>query len=410
MIELDGIQYNVNTPEENATSMVNFINNFCATRNIRNSKDELISIDANTTNPMYMIIYGLAYLVSAVQRLIYSVGCTFSISSSSDRQLLNLATLANIKRKKATRTTIQCLVYADRTEDTPHNPCQITTSLSTTVAISGTNIVFHPAYDLFIPVGGVGLVLLVAETEGSYEIAEGVITSFDDEVVGLRQIVSKASVPGQTIEPIPALRQRLQARASSQTQIDKAMAAIEELEGVSLCNIYFNKAPVTDAVISGITVPARKALLIVQGYNENIAKVFNEYLTCETVDPDNNERLVLGTAQHYYTHAGQDIPVYIVAPLQIPAYVQVYFKGEVPVSTQNQVKDAVQSLVLGRTIGQELTSAEVVNQVKEALPSLPIMGAYVSLDGLNYTFRVSPASDTLLLFTDVNIQVVGVTA
>ena len=114
MIELDGIQYNVNTPEENATSMVNFINNFCATRNIRNSKGELISIDANTANPMYMIIYGLAYLVSAVQRLIYSVGCAFSISSSSDRQLLNLATLSGVKRKGASPTIVNCIIYASR--------------------------------------------------------------------------------------------------------------------------------------------------------------------------------------------------------------------------------------------------------------------------------------------------------
>jgi hypothetical protein len=408
MIELDGIQYSVATPEENVTQMVNFINNYCATHNVRNSKDEVIYIEQNTTSPIYMIMYGIAYLVSAIQRLIYSVGCAFSIGSSSERQLLNLSTLANVKRKNATKTTIQCLVYSDRTEDDPHHACVITTSLSKTITVSGTNVVFHPAYDLTIPVGSVGLVLLVAEDYGAYEIAEGIVTSFDTEVEGLRQIVSKASVPGQTIESIASLRTRLQERSSAQTQLDKAMEAIEELDGVSLCNIYFNKAPVTDAVISGITVPARKALLIVQGYNDNIAKVFNEYLTCETVDPNNNERLVLGAAQHYYTHSGQDIPVYIVAPLQVNAYVQVYIKGEVPVSLQNQVKDVVESLVLGRTIGQELSSAEVVDQIKQQLPSIPVMGAYVSLDGINYTFRVAPAADTLLLFTDTRIQVVGV--
>lgn len=409
MIELDGVQYTVATPEENVTLMTNYINNYCATKEIKNSKGELIYIEQNTSSPIYMLLYGLAYLVSAIQRLIYSVGCTFSISSSSERQLLNLASLANVKRKAATKTTIQCLVYSSRSDDDGPQECVITTSLTKTVAVSGTNVKFHPAYDVTVPIGQSRLVLLVAELEGAYEIGPGMITGFDDEVPGLRLMVSKASIPGQSIESVAALRQRLQERTVTQTQIDKAMNAIEELAGVSLCNIYYNRAPVSDAVINGITVPARKALLIVQGYSEDIAKVFNQYMSCETVDPGDITRLIGGGPQHYYTHSGQDIPVYIVAPLQVDAYIQIYVKGEVPTSTQNNIKDAVQTLVLGRTIGQELSSADVVDKVKEYLPTVPVMGAYVSFDNINYTFRISPSADVLLLFNDSNIQIIGVT-
>ena len=47
MIELDGVEYSVATPEENVTSMVDYINNYCAVNNIRNSKGELIYIEQN---------------------------------------------------------------------------------------------------------------------------------------------------------------------------------------------------------------------------------------------------------------------------------------------------------------------------------------------------------------------------
>lgn len=407
MIELDGIEYHVATPEENVTNMTDYINNYCAQRDIRNSKGELIYIEQNTTSPLYMILYGLAYLVSALQRLVYNVGCTFSISSSSERQLLNLATLANVKRKKATRTTISAIIYADRTTDDPHNNCVITRSLSVTIPVSGTNIVFRPAYDITIPIGGAALVLFVADQDGAYAISEGSITAFDTPVTGLRKIQSSASVMGQEQEPIASLRERLQARAEAQTQIDKAMEAIQELDGVSLCNIYFNEAPTSPAYINNIEIPPRQALLIVQGYNDNIAEAFYTCLTCQTV-PAPEDRLLGGGPQYYYTKAGQAIPVYIVAPKQIQAHVRIYVKGEAPVSLQEQMKDAVSSLVQVRTIGQELSSADIINVLKDNLPTLNVLGAEVSLDeGENYSLKVTPSPDSIVVFSDTNISVLG---
>lgn len=407
MIELDGVEYSVATPEENVTSMVDYINNYCAVNNIRNSKGELIYIEQNTTSPIYMIMYGLAYLVSAVQRLVYNVGCTFSITSSSERQLLNLATLANVKRKKATRTTISCLIYASSSTDENPSPCIITTSLSKTIPVSGTNIVFHPAYDIEIPVGGARKVILIAEQEGSYEIAAGVITSFDTNVGGLRNIVSEASIPGKNQETIADLRLRLQNRGGIQTQEDRAMEAIEELDGVSLCNIYFNRSTTSNALVGNITVPPRQALLLVQGYNEDIAKTFYAHMSCETTNPLDITRLIGGTPQYYYTHAGQAIPVYIVSPQQQEVYVQVYIKGEASASLQATIKDTVCALMNSLYIGKSLTSADVISIIKNEHPTIDVQGVYVSKDGSNYSFQVTPLSDTLFILTDENITVEG---
>ena len=55
MLVLDGIEYTVKTPEENASDLVAFVNEYCAARNIKNSKGETIYISANETNPLYMM-------------------------------------------------------------------------------------------------------------------------------------------------------------------------------------------------------------------------------------------------------------------------------------------------------------------------------------------------------------------
>lgn len=406
MIELDGIQYSINTPEENVTNMVNFINNYCAVHEVKNSEGEIISIDINTTNPIYMVLYGIAYLVSAVQRLIYNVGCLFSITSSSERQLLELATLAGVKRRGASRTTINCTVYASRYTDDNPQQCVITTALTKTIPFEGTNIMFRPAYDVTIGIGQARLVTLVADTVGSYNISEGMVTSFDTEVPGLRQIVSEASTPGRPQESIADLRARMQNKGSKRTQIDEAIEAIEGLAGVVMCNIFFNPSPNVPIEIGDITVPARKTLLLLQGYNAEVANTYYKYMSSETTEVP-TERLVRGEPQYYITEANQAIPVYLAVPRILPVNIQVYIEGQVTTSLANTVNDALLGLSTKLRISEGLSAADIINTLKEQLPDLNVQGAYISTDGTNYVFNITPPNDTLLEINAERITVRG---
>lgn len=406
MVELDGIQYSVNTPEENVTNMVDFINNYCAVHEVKNSKGEIISIDINTTNPIYMVLYGIAYLVSAVQRLIYNVGCLFSITSSSERQLLELSTLAGVKRRGASRTTINCTVYASRYTDDNPQQCVITTALTKTIPFEGTNIVFRPAYDITIGVGQARLVTLVADTVGSYNISAGMITSFDTEVPGLRQIVSDASTPGRPQESITDLRARMQNKGSKRTQIDEAIEAIEGLTGVVMCNIFFNPSPSNPVAIGDISVPARKTLLLLQGYNAEVANTYYKYMSSETAAAP-VDRLIGGGPQYYITEAAQSIPVYLVSPRIQPVSIQVYIDGQVTTTLANTINDALLGLSTHLLIGESLSSAAVINSLKRQLPELNVQGAYISTDGASYSFQVVPANDTILEIDTDRIDIRG---
>ena len=108
--------------------MLGFINDYCTTNNITNSKGELVQIEQNWANPLYILLFGFSYLVTVLQKLIYNVGCSLNIARASDRQVMNIAEIANVKRKEATKTTIQAIIYSKLT-GTVAVPCHITKDL-----------------------------------------------------------------------------------------------------------------------------------------------------------------------------------------------------------------------------------------------------------------------------------------
>ena len=383
MIELDGIQYSVRTPEENAEDMLGFINDYCTTNNITNSKGELVQIEQNWANPLYILLFGFSYLVTKLQKLIYNVGCSLNIARASNRQVMNIAEIANVKRKEATKTTIQAIIYSNLT-GTEAVPCHITKDLVITTNYGSQVISFSPAYEVEIPIGGSVSMVLICNQEGSYSIPAGTLTQFDTEVAGFRSMTSSASVPGQEEETIADLRTRIQERATSATQLDRAAADISQLDGVALCNIYFNYSNTNNAVIDNITVPPRQALLFVQGYSDDIARMFYNHLSCLTA----GEGSPIAISQVYTTHAGQQLPVYIIPPTVVYPYVVIYLNEQVVAEVNQGIKDAIATLAASISIGQTLTSTMVMNKIQEAYPTLALAGVSLSLDNKTFTYQL----------------------
>lgn len=409
MLTLDGIEYTVKTPEENASDLINYINDYCAANNVKNSKGEVISITANETNPLYMMIYANAYLTTVLQKLVYSAGCTMSVPESSEKQLLNIADIAGVVRNSATKTTIIGTVYANERDAGAVN-CVVTRTLTCTVSSGTYQLAFHPAFDVTIPIGEARQIVLVCEDYGAYNISENTITAFDDEVAGFRKMTTLASIPGQAQESIASLRARIQRRTVKGTQADRAAEAIQSLDGVALCNIYFNESPsITQYVGSrALAVPPRQALVLVQGYSDDIAKTFFNHMICKTAG-ETYPTSVGAYVQNYITHAGQTLPVYIIPPEQIPVYIKIYIYETLTYSQVDGIKDVICSLSSSLTIGQTITSKMVTDIVAETYSDLTIQGADVSSNGSVYSFSATPNSDAVFTFNLDNISVVEVT-
>ena len=413
MIELDGIQYDVKTPEENVDDLIGYINDYCATHNVKNSLGEVIQVEMSEANPLYMMCYGISYLTTVLQKLVYSAGCSLNIASSSDTQLLNISDISGIKRMQATRTVIQGLVYASLSTDESPEACIISQDDTITISVGGVDVEFHPAYGVVVPVDGVKGITLIASQLGSFNITANTLTSFDEDIPGLRKMVTYTSAPGQDIESISSLRARIQERGTSNTQLDRAAEAIQNLEGVALCNIYFNYSPLEEENIAygdtEIVVPPRQALLLVQGWSNDIAKTFYRYLFCNTATASNIEGV---QTQNYVTRANQNIAVHIVPPYSRPVYIKVYVNNDLTYEQEIGIKDIVCSLAGQIAVGNPLDSVKVTSVVTEAYPDINIRGAQLSLVESSpvYSYIVTPNATDMLSFSVDNITVVQETA
>lgn len=412
MLLLDGIEYEVKTPDENLDDVVTYINDYCQANNITNSLGEVIYIDANEANPFYQMLRGLSYLTTIMQKLQYSAGCSVSVAESSERQLLNLSDIAGIKRTKATHTTIAGVVYANL-EEAGAVDCVITQEMEATITIAGVDVVFHPAFDVTVPIGESRNIVLVADQLGSFNISANTITSFDDPVPGLRMLSTGASTPGQERESIASLRERLQRRTVDSTQIEKAATAIQNLEGVAMCSIYFNYSPREDETVPygdiNITVPPREALVFVQGWSTDptaIARTFYRYLLCKTAGDD-----VDGVQyQDYITRANQPLRVYILPPKQQPVWIKIYIKNVLSYEQVDGIKDVICSMAGNLTIGQSISSVDVVKYVGSVYTNLTIQGAAISLtdDDNGYSYVQTPNATAIFYLSVDNITVVEV--
>lgn len=412
MVLLDGIEYEVKTPDENLDDVITYVNDYCAANDIRNSAGELIYIEPNEANPLYQMFRGFSYLTTVMQKLIYSAGCSMSIAESSERQLLNLSDIAGVKRTKATRTIIAGVVFANAAGQGAVD-CVITQDLTATITIAGTDIVFHPAYDVTVPIGESRSIVLMAEQYGSFNISANTILQFDDPVPGFRSMSTSASTPGQALETIASLRNRLQRRAIEGTQVERAESAIQNLEGVSMCSIFFNYSPSESVLIpygdTSIEVPARQALLMVQGWSVEanaIARTFYRYLLCKTA----GENVPDHQTQTYITHSNQSLTVNIITPVQQPIYVKIYIKNTLSYEQIDGIKDTICSLAGSLLIGQSVTSVDVINAVSQIYTNLTIQGAAVSATGddNDYSFVETPAETAVFYFNVDNITVVEV--
>lgn len=393
MIELDGVEYQVQSTADITSDIIDYINDYCKEHDVRNSQDDVIYIEKNRTNPLYMIVWGLSYLVAIIQRLVYNVGCAFDIAASSPRQLLNLADIAKVKRRDASYTIIPCLIYASEEDD-----CLITKNIVLSIRVGGQNIAFHPAYETTVEKGHVLNMPLIADVSGPFTIKGGWASQFDAAVEGLDHIVLADSVPGTEQETIASLRARIQQRRLNYTQIDAAKQAIQELVGVASCSIFFNYSVTDSAVIGDITIPPRKALVIIQGYNDNIAKEYYSHLLCESV-PGPLDRT---TQQDYVTHANQRIPVYFVSPRTLSITIKIIVANKLTEAVLKGMKDKVCELSLQLNIGASISTVQVLDLASQT-PGLEaaILGCTLN-DGL---YQVVPEADQLIVLAPENILI-----
>ena len=167
--------------------------------------------------------------------------------------------------------------------------------------------------------------------------------------------------------------------------------------------MYYNNSAVESTTVAGLTVLPRQALLFVQGYSDKIAETYWSYMLSECAGSENTDAIV----QYYETHGGQLLPVYIIPPEQVYVYVRVYLDNDITSEEGQNFRDTIASLANSLVIGQGVSSASILKLLQEEYPSYAFTGVQVSLDGEEWSFKVTPGVYQLIIFNNDYIQIVG---
>lgn len=407
MIELDGIEYQVKSAQENCDDMVGYINDYCASHDIKNSLGELIQIDKNRASPFYLLLLGLGYLVSGIQNLVFSAGCSLNIARSSERQLLDLCDIAGVRRNNATKTTIKCQIFVKAVDDYigstsgADTQLHITKDMSVTLASGSDNIIFHPAYEMWLDAGTNQMLVLVAESEGPYSFAANAFSNFDQQPKQVLKIIADAAVSGHAQETIPELRQRLLDRKTNYPITQQVSEAISELEGVTFCNVIFNYDSTTPMSIGSVLVAPRKALVLVQGYNDRIAEVYYQYMLAESQEAPNRS-----LKQDWISRQGQKFPVYITPPKQHVVFVQVVVNAVINSNDIENLQECVCTIANQLEISESLDAARVVTLLRNEHGEIPVINVQLKLDGAaEWAYIVKPEQDELIALYKENVVI-----
>lgn len=395
MITINGHEYTIQDPDDAALECLGYLNKYFVDNGIKDSDGSTLYIEPNITNPLFMLIMGVGYLTGTLQKMMYSAASGISISESSDGQLLNLARIARIRRRAATKTTMLLTFQTD-----PGAGVTITKDNIVTVAVGGTPVKFAPTRDVTIPSGAALNVMYVADVYGAHSIPAGQVTKLDSPVVGLASVSNAASIPGQNEETIPELRERMNALSNARTQIDMAADAITQLDGVTMCNVYFNYSVTDTLMVSGIAIPPRMALVIVQGYSDLIADTFYSNMMCLTAG-QGDPRVV---TQEYTTNAQQVIPMYFIPPTMKQVDIRIYVSGTLSTSQQELVKDAIISVTATQRIAAPLSAGQLIRACATNAPGIAVNDIEISAAGdSSWSYMITPSPDEIIVLSKDNM-------
>ena len=375
MINFEGREYIVDDATTNAYNLLNYINKYMADNNIKNRKGEIVQFKINLASPIWLIIFGIGYVTSVIQKMLFAVAQAFSISNCADQQVLNLAQIARIERKQGSYSTMTMRVTAGDSE------CIITPEDTITVTYEDEKYIFKPITTYNIPAHGTDSVVTIADKTGPVYITSDSIDKFDKNIANMESCTNLGSEPGTNIESISALRTRIQSNETV-TPVNAAVTALNGLTGVTKANILYNISTTESKTVAGYTVPPRNAIVFIQGTANNLAETYFKYMYAPTVGGDS------GLTQVYKEVNNQEFTLNYFPPEVKNIYVKVHVKG-IEGTIATEVTDAIRNSIAKLSNSLKMGVNYTQSYIMESIASIPeysyIIGISLSSDGSNYS-------------------------
>ena len=239
----------------------------------------------------------------------------------------------------------------------------------------------------------------------------GEVNAFESPITNLASVTNgTSSIPGVAKETTNELRQRLIKGNTIRYSLDGCKDALEELTGVTYARVYFNYNNTEDLELpGGVLLSPRHALIIIHGDSLDIAKVYTQYMSAETMNAaDAGER---ACSQIWTTQSGQQVEIKYDKAKTQEIYVKIWLAEDVESldEVKNQLKRDLITASSGWGIGAHVSTLLTDTPFVD-INYTKVSYTQVSLDGINWYNHVEVPCDTIPIIPDANITVTQVGA
>lgn len=232
----------IDTPYNNAVSVLNKTNQLLLENNIKDSTGEAVAqFEATPANPAWLFALACGSLHTSWQEKIAKAYSALDPQNCEDDQVLVLASISGITRENGTPSHITVLI-TNLSSDT------VTVPIGSTFTESYVNQTWILNKNLSINPNSQQYVTLYTITEGEFNVPSGIAFNYNG-TLPLSCISYTSSSGGSEIESISSLRNRISQGTGATSFLIQAKRAIELLSGIESCTIWINTSSTENLVI-----------------------------------------------------------------------------------------------------------------------------------------------------------------
>lgn len=383
----------IDTPYNNAVSVLNKTNQLLLENNIKDSTGEAVAqLEATPANPAWLFALACGSLHTAWQEKIAKAYSALDAQNCEDDQVLVLASIAGLSRDSGTPSHITATL-------SNNGNTSVTIPVATIFSESVTNhdwalnrsVTLAPITDP----GHTATVVLYSTEDGAFYVPSA--TEFiNSDYPDVTCISIAHSYEGDSIESLSSLRNRISMGKEQSDFLLQAMNAIERLPAVESCSIWFNKSISQNLIVGNKTIPPRTCYIVIKGVDitEKLADVYFSYLDIPAT---------VGSMESTCRRGMQDLDVHydVASEVVVPVYVTIR-ASDAAAGADGAYSEAVMAMSGTLGCGENLTAQKVSEWVQNV--------GYGTVIGCNVgtstgiTSNINP--DEYVVFTPENIHII----
>lgn len=266
----------ISLPYDNAVSLVTRMNELLNEYGVLDSSGtEIAQMDMSPANPGWLFALACGSLHTAWQTQLRKAYAALDPQSCEEDQVLVLAAIAGVIRESGSPSHLSARIENNGQEqaEVPVGSAFVDSSTNTTW-VTNASTTLAPKGE----VGSSAILTLYSTVNASVSVSSGTRLSSTDGLDVKCESVSN-SAGGEDIESIASLRNRITQGVYATDPIMKATVAIQSLQGIENCSIWFNET-LRDKEFGNKTVPPRSAYVSVKGmdYSGRLAEKYCLYM------------------------------------------------------------------------------------------------------------------------------------